>query len=155
MSTPGKNGSPVIPARQVEISGVLVDLRPVGEGFAAEISSGVWVNLYPIPKGFAVDKRDARPLMRRKLGIKDRQVRAAISSYSVEDWAYHGANGTLFGVSSLDHRMLEHVDRRVDSRILNGRKGGRPPKPTWDVTPSSGIKQRQVIETIVAEHERL
>ena len=134
MSTPGKNGSSVIPVQQAEIS-------------------GVWVDLYPVGEGFAVDKNGARRLMQRKLGIKARQARAAVSSYRVEGWAAN--SGTLFGVSSLENRMLEHVDRRVDSRILNGRKGGRPPKPTWDVTPSSGIKQRQVIETIVAEHERL
>jgi hypothetical protein len=137
MSTPDKNGSPVISTEWAEIS-------------------GVWVNLYPIPEGFAIDKSDAGLLMQRKLGIKARQVRAAISSYSVEDWAYHGGNGTLFGVSSLDNRMLDHVDRRVDSRKENGRKGGRPPKPAaWDVTPSSGMKQRQVIETqVAAEHLR-
>jgi hypothetical protein len=145
MSTPDQNGSPVISTEWAEIS-------------------GVWVNLYPIPKGedgldrgYGLDKRDASRLMRHKLRIKARQVRASISSYGAEDWAYHGANGTLFfGVSSLDNRMLDHVDRRVDSRKENGRKGGRPPKPAaWEVTPSSGIKQRQVIETqVAAEHLR-
>jgi hypothetical protein len=135
MANQEKNGSSVIPVQQAQIS-------------------GVWVDLYPIPKGYAVDKKGAGRLMRRKLGIKARQVRAAISSYSVEDWAYHGANGTLFGVSSLDNRMIEHVDRRDDSRRENGGKGGRPAKPTWDVTPSSAIKQRQVIETRVAAEQR-
>jgi hypothetical protein len=119
MSTPGKNGSSVIPVQQAEIS-------------------GVWVDLYPVGEGFAVDKNGARRLMERKLGIKARQTRAAISSYSVEEWAYHGANGTLFGVSSLENRMLEHVDRRDDSRFENGRKGGRPPKQPIETRVQQG-----------------
>jgi hypothetical protein len=95
------------------------------------------VYLYPIPDGFAIDKSDARRLMQRKFGIKARQTRAAISSYSVEDWAYSGANGTLFGVCSLDNRMLEHIDRRDESRKENGRKGGRR-------TDGVGVKQPQL-----------
>jgi hypothetical protein len=133
MATQEKNGSSVMPA---------------------EIS-GVWVDLHPIPKGVAVDRCGARLLLERKLGIKPRQQRATVSSYSVEGWAYQGADGArFFGVSSLDNRMLEHVDRRVDSRIENGRKGGRPRRAPWDVTPSSAIKQRQVIETRVAAEQR-
>jgi hypothetical protein len=135
MANQEKNGSSVFPARQAQIS-------------------GAWVDLYPVGEGFAVDKNDAQRLMQRKLGIKARQARAAVSSYRVEGWAAN--SGTLFGVSSLEYRMLDHVDRRVDSRRENGSKSkGRPPKPAWDVTPSSGIKQRQVIETqVAAEHLR-
>jgi hypothetical protein len=140
MALEAKSGSPVISAQQVQIS-------------------GVWVDLYPIPKGedgldrgYGLDKRDAGRLMRHKLTIKARQIRASISSYGAELWAYHGPDGTLFGVSSLDNRMSEHVDRRDDSRRENGQKGGRPRKPAWDVTAgSSCLANQPVVETVTVE----
>ncbi|MGH8628000.1 MAG: hypothetical protein ACREYC_22940, partial [Gammaproteobacteria bacterium] len=54
-------------------------------------------------------------------------------------------------VNSLQNRVLVHCDRSYESRVENGRRGGRPLKrAAWDVTPGSGHPANlQPIETHV------
>ncbi|MGH8471734.1 MAG: hypothetical protein ACREVJ_04595, partial [Gammaproteobacteria bacterium] len=99
---------------------------------------GVDVRLIPLGGGeFGITKRDAQRALVHKRGIKARQARAAVSSYTAEvrsdtgePWAlpYARLNEPRFGVNSFQNRVLEHVDSAYDSRVKNGRKGGRPPK---------------------------
>lgn len=76
-----------------------------------------------------------------------------VSSYMWEGWPepYRGLNEPFSLVNSLENRVLVHCDRSYESRVANGRRGGRPPKrPTWDVTPGSGrLANLQPIETRV------
>jgi hypothetical protein len=78
----------------------------------------------------ALSKRDAQRILIAKLGITDRRARATVSSYTSEGWAlpFTRLNEPRFAVNSFEARVLEHADRRYDSCVENGRKGGRPPK---------------------------
>ncbi len=122
MSSRDKNGSLLLPP--VEVFGVSVYLVKTNEGPA-------------------ITKRDAQRVLKAPtgLGLQPRQARAAISSYRAEGWDLPGAgrlDAPLFAVNSFENRVLEHRDQRSDSRAKNGRLGGRPRKPAWDVSGTSG-----------------
>lgn len=114
---------------------------------------GARVHLVVTSGGPAITRRDTLRVLQHKLNITDRQARAAVSSYMWEGWPepYRGLNEPFSLVNSLENRVLVHCDRSYESRVANGRRGGRPPKrPTWDVTPGSGrLANLQPIETRV------
>ena len=96
---------------------------------------GTPVDLLDIGGTLYICKRDAQHILERKLGITDRQARAAVSSYQAEKWTeadegFLRLNDPLCQVNSFESRVLEHADRRYDARVENGRKGGRPRKPS-------------------------
>lgn len=123
-----KTGSSVFQRQRGPVLGVCVDLIVVG---------GI----------LAISKRGAQCVIQegdklKRGGVTDRQARAAISSYMWEGWTlpYYrgGLNEPLFAVNSFENRVLVHCDRTYESRVQNGRRGGRPPKrPTWDVSGGS------------------
>ena len=100
------------------------------------------VGFYPVVTnaGLAITRRDTLRVLQHSLDITDRQARAALSSYTWEGWplSYRGLNEPFAMVNLLEERVRVHRKRTHESRVENGWRGGRPPKPSWDVTPGSG-----------------
>jgi hypothetical protein len=74
--------------------------------------------------------------------------------YGLEDWPApnSGLNAPFGLVNSVSARIQSHSARTRESRIENGRRGGRPRKPAWDVTAGSTCLANQtIVETGVVE----
>lgn len=104
-----------------EVLGAAVDLHPVG--------------------GVALTRRGVLHVLQDVLDIGDRQARAAVSSYMSEGWALRTYNGGLneliFEVGSLEVRARTHLERRDESKGVNGRRGGRPRKDVETVVAAA------------------
>lgn len=70
-----------------------------------------------------------RAYVENRLGIERRQAQASVSSWSVEGWMKRAADGKAAALpNSVDYRCAVQIDRRDESRQVNGKRGGRPRK---------------------------